>query len=145
LTKICGASESGQEDINGVDSKNVQELKRKITELQTLLLTKNRTRVGLVTLATGNMFAQAAVEWFASAQNFFCADKRDRMETVYMVMTDKPTVPMLTKHLKANGTDMNIHVWDGVVKLGWPQDVSDFFFGVLILLCFHTSLFSDFE
>jgi hypothetical protein len=83
---------------------------------------QNRTRIGLVVLATGEAWGTVGVNWLSSANKHFCND-RTKYELYLLLLTDMRTLA----HIKnAHADDLqkweNAYAWPKVVKVGWPED-----------------------
>ena len=95
----------------------------KETEAVSALRNKDtRTRIGLITLATGKTWGTVGMKWLASANKYFCADK-ERFNVHLLLLTDMPTLA----HIQAAHHDelqalTNAYAWPHVVKVGWPED-----------------------
>lgn len=81
-----------------------------------------RTRIGLITLATGKTWGTVGTKWLSSANKYFCTDKT-RFSVHLLLLTDMPSLA----HIQAAHHDelhnmTNTFVWPHVVKVGWPED-----------------------
>jgi hypothetical protein len=50
-----------------------------------------RTRIGLITLATGKTWGTVGMKWLSSANKYFCADQ-SRFSVHLLLLTDMPTL-----------------------------------------------------
>jgi hypothetical protein len=76
-----------------------------------------KKKVALITLALGDSFGQAAIDWFESSARHFCAD--GSYQVYHLVLTNHLTSPMFM----GNHTSVpRLFVWPNVKKRGWPAD-----------------------
>ena len=78
-----------------------------------------KKKVAIITLALGDTFGKAALEWLGSSSRYFCHSDPS-IDVYHLVLTNQRTLPMLTA---ANSTRVsNLFVWPHVKKRGWPAD-----------------------
>ena len=81
-----------------------------------------RTRIGLITLATGKTWGTVGTKWLASANKYFCADPT-RFNVHLLLLTDMQTLAHIqVQHHDELQNMTNTYVWPHVVKVGWPED-----------------------